>query len=63
METKNLEIRNLITLKSGNEDTDNKVKKVFGIPWDNDKYILVYGFKAIMKGPHKPKPTENCNIW
>ena len=29
-----------------------------GIPWDRDKDILVYDFKAIMKDAHKLKPTK-----
>ena len=57
--TNYLELRNLITHNnSGNEDTVNKVEKVLGIPWDSDKDILVYGFKAIMKDAHKSKATK-----
>ena len=29
-----------------------------GIPWDSDKDILVYDFKAIVKDAHKSKPTK-----
>ena len=43
---------------SGNEDTVNKVDKILGIPWDSDKDILVYDFKAIMKDAQKSKPTK-----
>ena len=57
--TNNLELQNPITHNnSGNEDTVNKVEKVLGIPWDSDKDILVYDFKAIMKDAHKSKPTK-----
>ena len=57
--TNNLELRDLIVdNNSGNECTDNKVEKVLGIPWDSDKDILVYDFKAIMKDAHKSKPTK-----
>ena len=57
--TNNLELRNVITHNnSGNKDTVNKVEKVFGIPWDSDKDILVYDFKVIMKDAHKSKPTK-----
>ena len=57
--TNNLELRNLITHNnSGNEDTVNKAEKVLGIPWDSDKDILVYDFKAIVKDAHKSKPTK-----
>ena len=52
--TNNLELRDLIVHNSsGNKGTDNKVGKVLGIPWDSDKDILVYDFKAIMKDAHK----------
>ena len=57
--TNNLELQNPITHNnSGNEDTVNKAEKVLGIPWDSDKDILVYDFKAIMKDAHKLKPTK-----
>ena len=57
--TNNLELQNPITHNnSGNEDTVNKAEKVLGIPWDSDKDILVYDFKAIMKDAHKSKPTK-----
>ena len=50
--------RNLITHNnSGNEDTVDKVEEILGIPWDSDKYITVYDFKAIVKNAHKSKPT------
>ena len=55
----NLELRNLITHNnSGNEDADNKVENVLGIPWDSDKDILVYDFNSVMKDAHKSKPTK-----
>ena len=51
--------RNLITNNnSGNEDTVNKVEKILGIPWNSDKYIIVYDFKAIVKNAQKSKPTK-----
>ena len=57
--TNNLELQNPITHNnSGNEDTVNKAEKVLGIPWDSDKDILVYDFKASMKDAHKLKPTK-----
>ena len=57
--TNNLKLRNLITHNnSGNEDTVNKAEKVLGMPWGNDKDILVYDFKIIMKDAHKSKPTK-----
>ena len=43
---------------SGNEGTVNKLENVLEIPWDSDKDILVYDFKAIMKDAHKSKPTQ-----
>ena len=29
-----------------------------GIPWDSDRDIFVYDFKAIMKDAHKSKHTK-----
>ena len=59
MENKQFRITELITHNnSGKEDTVNKVKKVLGVPWDSDKDILLYDFKAIMKDVHKSKPTK-----
>ena len=57
--TNNLEFWHSFTHNSsGNEDTVNKVEKVLGTPWDSDKYILVYDFKAIMKDTHNSKPAK-----
>ena len=59
MENKQFRITELITHNnSGKEDTVNKVEKVLGVPWDSDKDILLYDFKAIMKDGHKSKPTK-----
>ena len=50
--------QNLITPNnSGNKDTVNKVEKILGIPWDRDKDIIIYDFKAILKNAHNSKPT------
>ena len=42
----------------GESPTLNKEEKGLGIPWNSDKDILVYDFKAIMKDTHKSKPTK-----